>query len=549
MNKIEIKQSFIENHTVRVIILLILCQLFVVTIFGVEKESYHLDELFTYGLANSYYKPFLEFEEDSMVWHSPDYYKNYLAIQDDERFAYDSVYYNQVNDVHPPFYYYGIHTLCSFFPNVFSKWFGIVFNMIFLSGTVVVLFFLSGLIFNDKSISIAICIAYGFSAGAISNTVFIRMYMMLTFFTILTTYLHGLQIVNNCNKTRIVLAIIMVNIFGFLTQYIFVIYAYFLAGGYEVYLFKKRKWKTMFLYAFAMIGCIGICIIIFPECISHILSGQRGIEAISNFSMFGDLLIRLIAFILLLSYSLLFVPMLSLFILVTKIITKKKSKLINQSYEWKLSKIITNYFNNNLSDEKLAMFKIIFYSTIATFLVVVKISPYFQERYIAYLLPNVTIAIILSSYMVILNFIKDKRKVFVILTVVICVCTLVSYINGFVKYLYKCKADNLDIQMSNYFDCDSYCVATTTGNMTIAIPLLSQQKKSCYVSNEDDILKMMSKGGRNEKIVICFPHWDEEDIKEIQTLNIIIEKSEYSSYKQLSDKENSGISTNIYVIE
>ena len=93
--------------------------------------------------------------------------------------------------------------------------------MFFYLGTVVCLFYLSKLIFNDILLAVVICISYGFSAGAISNAIFIRMYMMLTFFIVLLTYLYGLLIIGRGNKFINICAIVIINIIGFLTQYLF----------------------------------------------------------------------------------------------------------------------------------------------------------------------------------------------------------------------------------------------------------------------------------------------------------------------------------------
>ncbi len=165
MEKSKNELKIIEKYTFIFLAVIIICQLLVITLFGVLKKSYFVDEIHTFGLSNSYYKPFITWNEEPNSWHDKEFYLNFLTVQDDERFAYNSVYYNQVHDVHPPLYYIGIHTLCSFFPNIFSKWLGIIFNMFFFSGTIIFLFLLSKLIFEDKLLSIVICIAYGFSSG------------------------------------------------------------------------------------------------------------------------------------------------------------------------------------------------------------------------------------------------------------------------------------------------------------------------------------------------------------------------------------------------
>jgi len=428
-----------EKYTSIILLVIITCQLIVITIFGVLKESYHVDELYTFGLSNSFYKPFINWNNETNIWNSPEYYMDYLTVQTDERFTYDSVYYNQVNDVHPPLYYFGIHTICSFFPNVFSKWIGIIFNMFFFAGTIVFLFLLSKLIFDDKLLTIIICIAYGFSAGAISYTIFIRMYMMLTFFIVLLTYLYGLLIVGKGSKVINIFAIVLISILGFLTQYLFIIYAFFIAYGYLLYLFKIKRWKSAFSYCIAIILSVIISISVFPESLNHIFDGYRGVEAIRNFSIIKDFISRIIIFLLLLSYSLVILPITLIIILVTKLFYFLYNKNQNKYILYKTT--LSNY--NNLSNEKRVFLKIIAFSTLLSFLIIVKISPYYVERYFAYLLPNFSLLSIYVAYIVLAGFFNDRGKVLKFLTVLIIIGTVVSYISGGVKYLYSNKRNDL----------------------------------------------------------------------------------------------------------
>ncbi|WP_019228904.1 hypothetical protein [Sedimentibacter sp. B4] len=540
--------KFYEKHVIYVLILLILIQLFVVTIFGLYKESYHLDELFTFGLSNSYFITFISYEDVSMKWLGPDFYNDYFTVQTNESFAYDSVYYNQVNDVHPPFYYYIIHTVCSFFPNMFSKWFGIGVNIIFLAGTVVVLFLLARLINNKNSLALIICASYGFSAGAISNAVFIRMYMMLTFFTVLTTYLHGLLILKNKHIIAIIFLVMIVNILGFLTQYLFVVYAFFIVCGYVIYLVKNKKWGTMLIYTAAMLGCAIICIYLFPECIQHIFSGNRGIEAINNFSKIGDFFIRILIFVLLLLISTSSLQVLLTTILATVFICFKNSK-ISSNKSNRLFINVKNYFYSNLSNEKKFICIIVIISTLLAFLIISKIAPYYEYRYISFLLPNINIFSIILIYIIFLNLLENKNYVMKLLIIIICGFTIISYLKGDIKYLYSDRSNDFEIIMSEYYSYDAYCFATKTENMTMVIPIISHHDRSCYVESAEDMLTMLENNRENNPIVIYFPRWDQEGTQDTTVLSKIIENSEYTSYIQLIGKEESGLSTKIYLLK
>lgn len=64
------------------------------------------------------------------IWHNKDYYLDYLEVNDDEVWDLTPVYENQKNDVHPPLYYLLLRLSSSLSINHFSKWTGLLLNMI-----------------------------------------------------------------------------------------------------------------------------------------------------------------------------------------------------------------------------------------------------------------------------------------------------------------------------------------------------------------------------------------------------------------------------------
>ena len=145
--------------------LIILLQLVNITNIIVNKKiAFHSDEIFSYGLANSFYEPYLE--TDSVRdrigeghlnnighWISSDIIRKYVTVQKGEQFRYDSVWYNQSKDRHPPFYYSVIHTISSFFPDVFSYVFGFAVNFVCFVITQIFLYRLSRNILKSKLLS------------------------------------------------------------------------------------------------------------------------------------------------------------------------------------------------------------------------------------------------------------------------------------------------------------------------------------------------------------------------------------------------------------
>ena len=120
-------------------------------------------------------------------------------------------------------------------------------------------------------------ILYGASIGAISTVMFQRMYMMLTFFTILFLYINLKILYNNFEldkKTK--RQLIIVTILGFLTQYNFCVYTVFVVIAMAcIGLYKKeKKFIKNYIWQFIKSAIIGV--LIFLPSIYHIFFSYRG---------------------------------------------------------------------------------------------------------------------------------------------------------------------------------------------------------------------------------------------------------------------------------
>ena len=251
-----------------------------------RKEGYYIDELWSYGLSNSYYMPFLHQKENYMNnWHQPVFYEDYLMIRQNETFSYDSVYDNQVQDVHPPFYYILLNTICSLFSNRFSKWFGLLVNLPFYCGSVFLLYKISGqLLGKRKSVRFIPPFLYGLSMGAVSTLIYIRMYMLLTFWALLFVFLVFYLINEDAHKKRILIlfATGLTITAGFLTQYYFIIFLFFFSVAYVIWNMAAHQWRRAAEYLFTLCTGVAIGILIFPASLNHIFLGQQGRRAFIN---------------------------------------------------------------------------------------------------------------------------------------------------------------------------------------------------------------------------------------------------------------------------
>ena len=130
------------------IILIIQTIIFVIT--GVNKSYIHMDEAYSLGLAN-YDKVEIQDSEDFYnQWHNGEYYEDYLAVQDKDIGKYKQVYENQKNDVHPPIYYLLLRIAMGFSVNNYSKWPGIILNMIIYIFITIFMYFILQKLFENK---------------------------------------------------------------------------------------------------------------------------------------------------------------------------------------------------------------------------------------------------------------------------------------------------------------------------------------------------------------------------------------------------------------
>ena len=186
------KRIFVEIMAV-----LLMAQLGVMLFYGNKKAGFHEDEFYTYYSTNKTAGLFV----NDRQWLTREDVRNDFVVLHGERFRYDVVKQMQSWDVHPPFYYYIFHTVCSLFPGVFSKWLGIGANLIaFVISYILLAWGACMAAAREQSdcieekekgeqkgriMSFLTCLAWGFSGAVISGVMFIRMYQWLTLFLLL----------------------------------------------------------------------------------------------------------------------------------------------------------------------------------------------------------------------------------------------------------------------------------------------------------------------------------------------------------------------------
>lgn len=265
------------------ITLILVLQISLTVFYGIKKSGYHLDEMYTYTLANYEGGFVTDTEEVIEGWKSGEFYKEALSVENEESFNYRIPYNNQKEDVHPPLYYFVIHTFSSLATGQYSKWIGIIPNIIFNCLSTLVLFWISRKMCKNTTVALICTVSWALSNGGIESGVFTRMYAMLTFFVISLVGLHikvydDLEAIDDISVPAMIMLMIC-TVAGVLTQYYYMIFCFFLCGAFCVYLVSKKKWKVLCKYIATEFGALIISIICFPTMLVHIFSGYRGEEA------------------------------------------------------------------------------------------------------------------------------------------------------------------------------------------------------------------------------------------------------------------------------
>lgn len=265
-------------------------------VFEYKKQGTHSDEVWSYGLSNSYYKPFfhlndgipLENDVKTLVenidnfreWVDGEQLKNYVTVQKGERFAYGSVYHNQSLDHHPPLFYFVVHTFCSFFPDTFSYYQIYFINVISMILIQIFLFKTGKLLFGSEFAALVPCAFYGASIGSLMTIIFLRQYCFITMLTVSYVYFNT-RLFKNYQKTGSVqlkkdLPPLAVSAFLlFFTNYTVAAFCGVFTACMCIYLLCRKQIKAMIIYGGFTALSLGLSIAFYPYVIAQSVSARQ----------------------------------------------------------------------------------------------------------------------------------------------------------------------------------------------------------------------------------------------------------------------------------
>jgi len=263
-------------------VVIIMASLGLAIYFCDRKAGFYIDEYYTYTISNGTQ---LGIAIENGQWNDTAPFYDQLVSTDGENFHFVQTYLNTASDVHPPIYYFLVHLVSSIFSGVFSKWIGLSVNIMLLIPTLIFVNKLASLLFGKNSAaSLFVTAFYGLSPATMSNSAFIRMYMLLSFWTVLYAYIHVKALRDDKPTAKgFLIPVFITGFCGFLTQYFFVVTMFFITFVYAFYLlvFCKRVKDTLIYGATALMSLVSTAAV-WKYSKIHIFDGYRGKGAVEQ---------------------------------------------------------------------------------------------------------------------------------------------------------------------------------------------------------------------------------------------------------------------------
>lgn len=446
-----------------------------------QKAGFHEDEYYSYYSSN--YTQGWALPEGE--WIAPERLLQELVVEQNQGFQYGLVKMIQSWDVHPPVYYWILHTVCSITPNVFSKWQGIGMNIVAYLISIIFFFKIMERLEKEKKDDILIYLVtacYAWSVGIVSGVMFIRMYMLLTCIMLVSVYLHvkAWQEKRMTDWRFLVPMGFMVYI-GFLTQYYFLFYQFFMTLACCICLLvQKKAWKQPIIYGMNVVTWLFLACFTYPSALGHMFRGYRGTEATHNLLQLSNTIERLGFFGELLGkYLLQFGTFGILFLVIIGVLI-----LIRQN-GWKTGSRV-------LIQEECIIFWILGFTAVGYFCAVSKTALMLGDTSVRYILP--IFPVILFLLVPITSFLMKEekigcqmRKLIYVLLLIIALTNVTSILQGNTLFLYKQEREWVDYAKEHtkvptiyiYDKNNQWCLWKSANE-------LLEYSQVLYVSNNDN---------------------------------------------------------------
>jgi len=487
--------------------LLLLALMIVVILF---KSNYHIDEIWSYGMTNNYGSNYIEIK-DGVKYDSPeDLFINYLTVNPEHRFDYNMVWSNQAKDVHPPLYHTILHTICSFFPGRFSRWFAGSVNIIFALATLFVFrklvpYFCTNPVFKE-----ILSLGFVVSAGVLSNVSFFRMYVMAMFWVTTLSYLFVSRIGKDFDW-KFCLKLFVVVILGALTHYYCIVFAVLISAVYGVYLLVSRQWKNVLLLCGSSALAAVVSYLVFPSMVFHMFSGYRGREALENLNNISDFLRRLGSFYRFINKDL-FAGYLT--VIIVAFLLLFIAMLLKSGFADSIKQLLGE-------GEQLLRYVILLIPIGIYYLMVSKMAAFVLNRYV-FPIYAVTFLVGITLLINIFERCMPEKSSLIVSCALVGVISVVGLQRSSWDYLYLGTRGFLETS-SQYADVDCICIYDASWKVHPMFVEVQKYKSITFVNKDNtELLDKLIK--ENDKPVILSVVMD--DVDPMQYVNMYLEKSD-----------------------
>ena len=489
-----------------VISIVLIIQTLIYIFVGVKKSYIHMDEAYSLGLA-SFDKVEIQDNEDFYnTWHNKQYYEDYLSVQEDEKGQYKQVYENQKNDVHPPLYYLFLRIAMGFSNNGYSKWPGIIVNIIiFVFITILTYLILQKLLSNEeksKEKSIILTLATAITMASLTNVIYIRMYALSTLNIMLTTYLHMKLLESEKIDPKLLAVIGISATIGSLTHYYYLFYLAMMYIVFAIKYIRKKEFKKFGFYTLTMTIAAVISLLIFPFSIVHMFFGYRGQGVMDKFkqiSMFFDNIKNYLGKVNRFCFNGIGVVIFILEICGCIYMKIKKRKI-------ELNKFV----------------KIIVPPTIFYFLLVAVASPWIELRYIMPICSLIFILLMYFAYILINNIFSEKIKNIIISAMIIAIMISPAIFKIEPEVMFSDKAEIVE-KLSSEYNLPTLYVFYSENNRFLDDILLFSKIDNSYIAKDLEYsvenIKAVFEGKDTSKGIIVFINKDEGNKEILEKLS------------------------------
>ncbi|RKM59831.1 hypothetical protein D6855_08580 [Butyrivibrio sp. CB08] len=261
--------------------------------YGFQKQGFHEDEYYTYFSSNrslGLYQPDRQWQDRQTILDE-------FAVKKGEGFNYGLVKLVQSWDVHPPFYYFIFHTLCSLVPGVFTKWTGIITNLIAFAISFLFLALIMDRLRVSPAVEVLTLVFWSLNPQTVSANIFVRMYAWLGALILACAYFH-IRFIQDYEKEKsdlkglflkLLLPIMVTSYIGFLIQYFYIFFFVFIGiATAAIIAFVKKDIKNAAIYVGCCAVSLMLAVITYPACLSHLFGGYRGSGATGSFFDLGN---------------------------------------------------------------------------------------------------------------------------------------------------------------------------------------------------------------------------------------------------------------------